>query len=329
MRHHLLVDSRDRDFVAFPRPDTYRLRLPRRYRGVVGARVLSADIPSSFFVFSAARGNTTLKVRLGGVAKTLVLPDGNYDTESMCAELRTALLAAYPANTFAIEVDPRTMQLVVSCYQGGTFAVDTTGVGSDAPPTDWGLAYYLGFPKGALTSGATVRSPGMVNVNPVTYILLDIAELGAIDEAGMYGAGGSGPGAFCKIPINAISFEYIYKDLDTATDLVDSRPPVPKLETLTVRFRYHDGKPVDFRGVEHSFLLELVTREPSPLPALPALSIQPPKPKRKKAPPTVPAPPAVPAVPAPPAPPAPNYKKWAMGGAALAAAGGAWWYFAK
>ncbi len=260
MRYHVLVDSRDRDFDVYPTPSSYRVRLPKSYKQVTAARLLSADIPASFYVFSADHGTTTLDVSVSGVPAQLVIPDGNYDTDSMCAQLGASLRAAYPSKTFTVTVSARTMQLEIACTQGDAVAVDTTAY-ADAPATDWGLGYYLGFPRGAVTAGAPdLTSPGMVNMNPFTYILLDIEELGTVDEGGMYGDV-VGRGCFCKLPVYGTSFEYIFRDADTATKPVDCRPPIAKLETLTVRFRLHNGKLVDFRDVEHSFLLELITKD--------------------------------------------------------------------
>lgn len=277
MRHQVLVDSRDRDFELYPHAHWYRLRLPRSYKQVTGARLLSADIPTSFFVFSASHGNTTIRVGVGGVFQDVTLPDGNYDTDTLPPELNTALRTAFAGKTFSVEVDPRTMQLVIECLEGDVMSVDTRGITKDAP-TDWGLPYYLGFAKGQLTTDGTavVQSTGVVNLNPFTYILLDIEELGTVDEGGVYGSA-LGKGTFAKIPINGISYEYIFRDLDKATEIVDCKPTVQKLETLTVAFRLHDGTPLDFRGVEHSFLLELITKDPpAPMNAsLSALALQP------------------------------------------------------
>lgn len=260
MRYQVLVDSRDRNFDTFPQPNTYRVRLPRRFTNVVGARVLSADIPLSFLVFKAEHGNTSLTVTVGGSGpQTVTIRDGNYDDQSMVEELRASLAAAFPGKDFLAEVDTRTYQLVLTCVQGDAVGVDTTAA-NEAQRTDWGLAYYLGFPKGAVTSGAPLRAPGTVNLNPFTYVLMDIEELGVIDEGGMYGST-VGRGCFCKIPIQGVSYEYIFRDLEKATDIVPTRALVPRLDTLTITFRLHDNRVIDFRGVEHSFLLEIETRD--------------------------------------------------------------------
>ena len=323
MRHHVLVDSRDRDFELYPAPNGYRVRLPRRYTNVVAARVLSADVPLSFFVFKADHGNTALAVSVGGQAATLTIPDGNYDDQTMLEALGAAFKAAFPAKTFRLEIDTRTYQLVIECVEGDAVAVDTTAYPADqAQWTDWSLAYYLGFPKGVVTEGAPLRSPGMINMNPVTYILLDIEELGVVDEGGLYG-GATGKGCFCKIPVQGISYEYIYRDVDRATDPISTRTLVPRLETLTVTFRMHDGRVIDFRGVEHSFLLEIVTRDPAPASAAALASLAPvlAAPADESSP--------APEPPAPPPPPPPRRsKRFYVAAAAMAvvAALVAWWW---
>lgn len=325
MRHHLLVDSRDRDFEAHPGAGSYRVRLPRQYRHVTAARLLSADIPSSFFVFSAAHGNTSLVVRVGTLRPaTVTLPDGNYDTETLPSQLALALRQAFPTKTLDVSIDPLTMQLVIECGEGDAVEVDTRG-DADAKPTDWGLAYYLGFPRGVLASGAPLRGPGVVNLNPFTYILLDIAELGTVDEGGMYG-GAVGKGCFAKIPISGISYEYIFRDVDKAVDAVECKPAVPRLETLTVTFRLHSGAAIDFRGVEHSFLLEVVTKDPAPPRGL-ALGPAVRAPRRRRRRRGLPSGVGV-AVDAPPTavvrPPSPRYATWAA--VVVLLAGGWWWY---
>ena len=339
MRHQVLVDSRDRNFDTHPAPNTYRVRLPRRLTNVVGARLLSADIPLSFLVFKAAHGNTSLTVTVGGSGpQTVTIRDGNYDDQSMVEELRTALAAAFPGKDFLAEVDTRTYQLVVTCVQGDAVGVDTTSA-VDAAPTDWGLAYYLGFPRGTVTSGAPLRAPGTINLNPFTYILMDIDELGVIDEGGMYGTT-MGRGCFCKIPIQGVSYEYIFRDIDRATDTVPTRALVPRLDTLTITFRLHDNRVVDFRGVEHSFLLEIETRDPGPpLPPSPtatptareAARVHGRHRKHKKAPPVLIRPPSC------RRPPSPHAMTNTPRGvprsvylaAGVTAAGAAWWWWRR
>lgn len=357
MRHQILVDSRDRNFQKYPRPNGYRVRLPRTYRHVVSARLVSAEIPSSFLVFSEAMRNTSMVVIVNQTSKVVTIPDGNYDAQSLACEVTMALQTAFSDHTFGAEVDALTMAFKMSCEpstrdvvaeavshsrQYVAWGVDTTN-NVERGDTDWGLAYYLGFPKGVVTDSVdgVVVSPGVVVTNPLTYVVLDIDELSGVDEGGMYGAA-VGRGCFAKIPLSGGSFEHVFRDAESATAAVDMKPTVPKLETLTLTFRSHAGHVLDFRGVEHSFVLELETKDPAPLTGVSGVS------GVSKTPPLPPAavaaavatPAAAPVVPRPVVaglspthpPPASRFtlKKAAMGGVVLVALGaGGWWVWTK
>lgn len=278
------VDSRDRDFGIFPKPNDYRVRLPRKYRHVVAARLLGAELPSSYVVFAAALGNTTLAATVNGVPCTVVLPDGNYTQATFPTALQTALSDA-SAHDFVVSLDAATYRLVIECKQHD-FTLDTrsgaAGVSSD--PAEWGLGYFMGLPKDAISaSTAKVLSPpGVLSLNPYTYMLLDIEELNAVETGGLFGTE-SGRTTFAKIPLSSASYEYVFtgRDAQYQMHLASAHfRPARHFDRLSVRFRFHDDRAVDFRGVEHSFSIELTCLAP----AKPSLTVvERPKPRRPPA----------------------------------------------
>ena len=133
-------------------------------------------------------------------------------------------------------------------------AVDTTGAAA-AKKTEWGLAYYLGFPRGVVTSGAGgVTGTSVAFMNPENYLLLDIEELNGVRQSALYAAGGSGRKSFAKVPLNGDSYQYNY--YDKTQTYVDVRPQITKLDKLRVSVRFHDGSVVDLNGGEWSMSLE-------------------------------------------------------------------------
>lgn len=256
-RHHVLIDSRDRDPEAYPAPNKYRLTLPKRYRDVVSARLLSITVPYSFHVFTAAQRNTHVYVTVGSVGpRRVMIPDGNYHPARLALMLRTALGDAFPDHTFQTGVDPHTMRLAIECEQAQAVQVQVP------PRTDRSLAYLLGFRGGEDGNTGRIEASAVINTNPCAYIVLDIDELPVIDEGGMGGTA-IGKGCFAHVPLPTTPFTTIFRQ-DTTTPPVPQCPPIPRLDRLTVTFRTHDGVPIDFQGMDHSFLLELVTREPRP-----------------------------------------------------------------
>jgi len=250
----VLIDSRDRDYDKYPKPNSYVVDLPETFRNVSAARLVTAELPSSFYVFTAARGNTTLTVAVNGVSKNVVIPDGNYAFPSMTKAIETAIKTAFSISTCTCTIDPVTLKCTLACG-ASVVAVDTTSVSSSVK-AQWGLAYYLGFQSGVVLTGTGgVTGPRIATMNPESYILVDIDQLGTLCEPGMYGTGGRMGKTFAKIPLSVASFDYIIFDKAITSNAIT--PVLPKLNSLRVSFRFHDGTPVDFQYVEHSLTLEL------------------------------------------------------------------------
>lgn len=258
--HIVTVDSRDRDMDQFPAIANYRVFLPRIYRRVVAARLLTAELPSSFYVFRASAGNTTLPLRFedDGQEHTAVIPEGNYDADGLCATLEDAL-NDISQDEWTVRIHGSTMRMTVANGRQRDFTVGPWT--SPKKNTEWGLGYYMGF--GLDVAYASVQgiltAPYAAQLNPINYLMLDIEELNGIDESGTSG----GKASFCKIPVQVDSFQYNFLDTSKlCMPKIQYMPELPTLDRLRVRLRYHDGQLVDFRGVEHSFTLELHTRDP-------------------------------------------------------------------
>ena len=251
----LLVDSRDRDYAKYPSPGSYAVRLPQKFLNVRAAMLVSIEMPATFYVFTAARGNSTLRVGVDGTYVNVTIPDGNYTQTSMALALKTALETAFMGPTFTITFSETTLQCTLLVSSGVAIAVDTTT--TNTTQTGWGLGYYLGFVKNTVASGTgSVTGPRIANMNPEQYVVLDIEELNDVREMGLYGSGESRK-AFAKIQIPVNSFEVVVYETKTLLNRNEILPPLQKLDVLHVNFRFHDGTPVDFGFQEHSFEIQL------------------------------------------------------------------------
>lgn len=271
--HTLHVDSVDRSYDAYPNPNSYVITLPKTYYNVVEARLLTAEFPNSFYVFRAAANTTTIRVALDATSADVTIPDGNYNDVTIAEALVDALEVAFPGETFTVAVDEVTLALTIECTSSpaATVSIDTTVHCDASKRTNWGLGYYLGFEPSAVSSGTGgVTSPRVVSLNPYTYFMLDITELNGADEYGMMKT-------FCKIPVDVSSFGYMYYNATSfgAPAVRPHNSRIARLTQLTVSVRFHDGTPVDFNDVEHSFSIVLgcVPRgssmpvvEPAPIP---------------------------------------------------------------
>lgn len=261
MKHHVLIDSQDRDFESYPHANEYRIMFPRTFTDVVAARLLGVELPASFYIFTAAHANTTLHIGLSTAPTPIhvTIPDGNYDASTMVLEVTNALNDAFPGKTFTVTFDERTFRLKMSCHQGDEIIVNTTSAPATTP-TNWGLAYHLGFEPGTVMQAQTVVAPNVINLNPYTYIILDIRELNQIDEGGMHG-NELGKRCFAKVPLNGVSFDVVFRDVDQCPDWIYFNNPIAKIDRLHIAWRFHDGFVPDFKGAEHSLYLELWTSD--------------------------------------------------------------------
>ena len=246
------LDSRDRDYDIYPSSSEFVVELPETLNNVRSAVLVTAELPISYYVFSAARGNTHLRVTLGPVTQEVTIPDGNYTTTSMAAALKTALELSFPGTTFVVGFDAATLKCVITS-SAGILSIDTTAA---VKRTEWGLGYYLGFARGVVTTNvtSTVTGSRVAAMNPENYLLLDIGELNGLSQSALYAAGGSGRKTFAKVPLNGESYQYNF--FDKTVTYTEQRPQITRLDRLRVSVRFHDGSLVDLNGAEWSLSIE-------------------------------------------------------------------------
>jgi hypothetical protein len=123
----VVVDSRDRNFDKYPSSSDFVVRLPQPIKNMTTAVLVNAELPLSYYVFSAARGTTTLTVIHDGTPATLTLRDGNYSATTMVAELKRLLDEAFSPIAFEVSIDASSMRCTLR-PSSGTVQVDTTAV---------------------------------------------------------------------------------------------------------------------------------------------------------------------------------------------------------
>ncbi len=147
----------------------------------------------------------------------------------------------------------------------------------------WGLPYYLGFQKKIYTTTydpsfsftytdevdvSTNKIIGETSINMFkeTNIFLEIEKFNSIDELSnlnynsnnLYNNHNYGKvnSFFAKIPINNVPFNLTVNNKNTDLDtLTTYNPPIEKVSKLKFKFRYHDGRLVDFGNHPFSFMI--------------------------------------------------------------------------
>lgn len=270
----VLIDSRDRQITGAGSPGNYNVVLPAVYNNVYSITLRSYEIPLTYNTFASCQGNTTMSVTYtpsGGSpsTSTITISDGNYTTTTLPTTL-TAALQTISAGLSATWSSNTLLSTIASTNTGDTIVLNLSGASSvncgagtnTAVSTGWGLGYFLGFyPQTYTSTNGRITSSFMLNPNPDTYILLELAGLNKLDETGLDGRiAGRIDGAFAKIPLTQNTGEYLFFADTSGPSPLNQRiynPPIARLDRLAIKWRRHDGRTIDFNGGEHSFTLEL------------------------------------------------------------------------
>jgi hypothetical protein len=149
--------------------------------------------------------------------------------------------------------------------------------------SQWGLGSYLGFDKQVYTSsfnstyrmfvdGFTINdaqiidTPHTASVFGDSHIYMEIEQYNSMDEIAPYTFkssnevnakyNGKHNSAFAKIPLVALSNEKMYISKESFLfNTFYSEPPLERIQKLKFKFRFHDGRPVDFGTTNFSFTL--------------------------------------------------------------------------
>jgi hypothetical protein len=286
----ILIDSRDRD----PRftQSRYTVKLPRVYENVYSVALKTAEIPFTWYSFSQSLGNASFVMEAVGTTptgpQTVIIPDGNYSCDSFLCALTDALNGIYGPNAFTVSYCNTTNLLTIvalnpeitsftlyfnpiSDPQKQSFC-DNNYVGLVTPTTTWwGLGYFMGFYRRDYTSSSNLLGGSQhitaefpAQFNPHNYIIMELEFLNKQDETSIDGRlSGRVDGCFAKIQIPGNSCNTIFYREMGCCNVNESTmsPPLSQLNQITVKWRFHDGRPINFNNIDHSFSLEFTLLE--------------------------------------------------------------------
>jgi hypothetical protein len=111
----ILCNSRERNIIAYPNPNSFRWRLRRDMKDITSIRLIGGSLPANFYninlgwnIFSFLEGSVTI---------TVVLRPGSYDGTSLSVELARALNASC-TNTYTVLYSSTTQKLTISRATG-------------------------------------------------------------------------------------------------------------------------------------------------------------------------------------------------------------------
>lgn len=259
MKYLIHVDSRDRNATAYPNASYFRLNFFEELRNVTSVQLVSAELPFSFYTFSAAIGNTSLTVSIDSFQYTITLPDGTYSQTSLASTLQSLLITATSYSGLTCTVNTATNVFTIT-LGGHTVAVVATGASGGTS-----LAYRLGFTEGGITSGSSSVSGSFpMTIQPEKYAMLCIDEFDSrtvIEHRPSGNEANPAVRALAKLQIasafGATSFVGNGGEFN-GLPVVSVVPPKASLTHLTVSLRFHDGTLIPLNA-DYSFTLVVRT----------------------------------------------------------------------
>ena len=79
---HLIIDSRDRDYILYPSSNRYRIEIPQEWKDVVSIELTLAQIPNTFY--NITPGNNVFYISDSpDNLMSINIPEGQYTNESL------------------------------------------------------------------------------------------------------------------------------------------------------------------------------------------------------------------------------------------------------
>lgn len=133
--------------------------------------------------------------------------------------------------------------------------------------------YFNGFPNSADISSSYIKAPLTAKLNGEQCFYVEIEKYNDYNELKPYTSltnslynndyNGNVNAAFAKIPVvSTPNSEFRVSENDLLQNFSQFNPPLERITKLKFKFRYHDGRLVDFKKHEFNFTIELNSLRP-------------------------------------------------------------------
>lgn len=239
------------------------ISLPEYIKNVESLKVVSAEIPFSFYNFSSQRKNTYLKIN----ATIITIPEGDYTYSELIDNLNDEISSNFSSDVIFEDVgdyklllknDSSTIDIEVEFNINLDGTYDKNNVKSK-------LGWMLGFRKTnySISSGSSILNESIAMVNNLNYILISIDDFNNTNPNSFIAP--SSTSLFDSNIISRIPIEKkVLGDMLIATEprgnlITDTRKYGDKtdLQRLKIKLFDNTGSTINLNNVDYSFCLEI------------------------------------------------------------------------
>jgi hypothetical protein len=257
------------DDASFNETKSYTITLPERINNVRSIKVLSTEIPVSFYNISKSLGNNSFKIsnKSTSISKMVVLADGIYTSTTLATEINYEMglldlsgISYQTTNKKSVFSDTSTNSFVIYFDTDGSGNFDKFNFRSK-------LGWMLGFRNLSynLTFVSGVTSESFINLNTMRYLFLVVDEYNNNLQnsfiAPMYGHI-MNKKILARISVDNQIFPFgtvLHGSLHNGILVSDHRcyNGTVDLQRLNIQLVNEFGFPVNLNGLDFSFLLEI------------------------------------------------------------------------
>lgn len=256
--------------ASFNETKSYTITLPERINNVISIKVLSAEIPVSFYNISKSLGNNSFKISNNStsISKMVVLADGIYTSTTLATEINYEMGLL---GLSGVSYQTTNKKSVFSNTSSNSFVVyfDTDASGNfDKFNFRSKLGWMLGFRNISynLTSvSGVITSESFINLNTMRYLFLVVDEYNNSFQnsflAPMYGYI-MNKKILARISVDNQVFPFgtvLHGNLNDGILVSDHRcyNGTIDLQRLNIQLVNEWGVSVNLNGLDFSFLLEI------------------------------------------------------------------------
>ena len=232
----------------------FMYEFPEYYKNIVSMKITAIEIPIVWYAFSSQQKNNTFIITIDNVKNTIVIPDGNYNSETMKTLMNGDLGEGILPPNILFNIDEITTKC--SFKSVNTFTIDFL----TNTPLCQTAGWALGFRKEKYTN-KTIISESSYGSSFDNYFFLEIDDFqrNFISDSivSVTNSGYIGKNIIARIPIstgfNAVT---VSNDSDNLFKKRDYMGPV-RLEKLHIRLLNRFGNIIDLNQNDYSFMIEL------------------------------------------------------------------------
>ena len=279
IKKNLNIDSKFRPDYYTSKSSDFTITLPERINKIASMRIVSAEIPISFYAISPKLNNTTFTLKIGSISYPIKLPEGNYEcqftdkTKAAFIEnaINDALDKAYGSSCpIGYTVDIVSGKSVFATKEAQAspidftidFNVDNEGTHDNNIPIMFRLGWQLGF-RAAQYKGETVISESICHISrsPYFYIAINDYQNNSNNHfTAAFSESILSPNIMERVSIaNLLSSStriYCLSNLKSSENTKREYFGPVDIQRLTISLYDEYGRIVDLNGMDWSLLLE-------------------------------------------------------------------------